>query len=301
MADRALRFLSTVTHCVNDLDIAESAWSDFLGYSTVAAGTLDQDVCAVWDTPSAIGQRFCLMRPASGEPVYIRFIETQEPNTVGPPASWGWCATELLVKNPDELAERLLDSPFRRLAGPHNLFPGARSARAMQMLGPSGELIYFTRILPGGSRYGMKGARSDVDRAFIVPVGGPSMQAMHGFYGGKLGLRTFEPMAFRNGILAWLCGVDQSTIFPTSIAPIPGRRFLIEMDELPPTTGPRPCRDGHLPPGIAMISCETKNLDASGFQFRAAPRPLQGTPYNGRRVATISGPAGEWIELIETG
>jgi len=299
MARRALRFLTAITYCVEDLATAESAWRDHLAFRTVDRGELGADQCAAWNTPAAIGQKYCLMEPASGEPVYLRFIETGESYPFGPPGRFGWCASEFLVRDPDALARRLADSPFRRLAGPADLFPRPKAPRAMQMIGPSGEIVYFTRILPGGSQYGLKGAKSDVDRAFIVPVGGPSMAAMREFYGAVLGLRTMDPMAFINPIMAHICGVPPRTVFPTAIAPIPGRRFLVELDELPDGATPRPRRTGHLPPGMAMVSFLTEDLDAIAPEFRAAPVVLEHPPYSGRRTAVITGPAGEWLELID--
>lgn len=299
MATRALRFLSAITYCVENLETAESAWREYLGYTTIDTGKVDTAHCAAWDTPGAVGQAYCLMQPASGEPVYIRFVESGEAYPFGPPGHFGWCASEFLVKNPDALAQRLADSPFRRLAGPADLFPRPKAPRAMQIVGPCGEVVYFTRILPGGSRYGLKGAKADVDRAFIVPVGGPSMAEMRRFYGGVLGLRTMEPMAFVNPIMAHVCAVDSYTVFSTAIAPIPGRRFLIEMDELPSGVTPRPRRSGMLPPGMSMVSFRTENLDAIDVEFRAPPISLDRPPYDGNRVAVITGPAGEWLELIE--
>jgi catechol 2,3-dioxygenase-like lactoylglutathione lyase family enzyme len=299
MARRTLRFLTAITYCVPDLDAAEAAWRDHLDFRRVAHGELGADQCAAWDTPAAVGQRFCLMQPDSGEPVYMRFIETGERYPFGPPGHFGWCATEFLVKDPDALAERLAASPFRRLAGPADLFARPKAPRAMQMLGPSDEIVYFTRILPGGSQYGMKGAKSEVDRAFIVPVGGPSMRDMRHFYGDVLGMRTMEPMAFINPIMAHACGVPPQTIFPTAIAPLPGRRFLVEMDELPAGATPRPRRPGQLPPGMAMVSFQTEDLDAVSVARRATPVTLDHPPYDGRRAVVITGPAGEWLELIE--
>ena len=64
------------------------------------------------------------------------------------------------------------------------------------MTGPAGELIYFTRILPGGSRYGLHGARSFVDRPFIMVVGGDSMDSLYDFYSHKLGLRVDRTAPF---------------------------------------------------------------------------------------------------------
>jgi hypothetical protein len=296
---KILRAIVIVTHCVERLEVAESAWAGVPGYATVGRGTLGPDVCAAWNTPAALGQRYCLMRPASAEAVYLRFVETGERGHA-PPATRGWSATELLVTDADDLARRLEGTEFRRLGGPGDLYARPNAPRAMQVIGPAGELIYFTRLLPGGSRYGLRQARSYVDRPFIVTVGGPSSAAMHAFYGGTLGHRILERTPFINPILAALCEVGRDTVFPTAVASIPGRRFLLEMDEYPAGVPPRRVRPGHLPPGMAMVSFTVRSLDAiAHLPLRAAPRPLAGAAYGGRRVAVIEGPVGEWLELIE--
>ena len=51
----------------------------------------------------------------------------------------------------------------------------------MQMVGPSGEIVYFTRILPGGSQYGLKGAKSAIDRAFITGPAGEWLELIDGY------------------------------------------------------------------------------------------------------------------------
>jgi hypothetical protein len=82
-----------------------------------------------------------------------------------------------------------------------------------------------------------------------------------------------------------------------ALAPL-SSNFVLELDEYPSETIPRPCREGDLPPGIAMVSFVTRDLDIP-LPWRSAPRPLPGAPYSGRRAGVIRGPAGEWIELIE--
>ena len=124
---------------------------------------------------------------------------------------------------------------------------------------------------------------------------------MHAFYGGTLGLRIMDTTPFINTILARGCGVPDSTVFPTSIARIPGRSFLLEMDEYPEVVRPRARRDGHLLPGMSMVSFLVDSLDEIPLPFRAAPRPIARFPYTGRRAAVIEGSAGEWLELIEAG
>ncbi|MCE7901520.1 MAG: hypothetical protein DYH20_02415 [Gammaproteobacteria bacterium PRO9] len=300
-ADRAnlLRHVAIVTHCVPDLAAAVAGWEQFLGYRVVAEGTLDAGTGMAWDCAGAIGQRCALLEPESGQPTWIRFIESPDPGGYGPPMTMGWNATELLVKDVDALAARLRRSPFRIIGGPNDLYPRPRAPRAMQVIGPSGELVYFTRLLPGGSRYGLHGARSEVDRVFIVTTGGPSSDAMHDFYGGRLGLRILDRTPFLNPIVAHGCGLPPDTIFPTSIARIPGRSFLLEMDEYPATVRPRLRFPNRLPPGMAMVSFLVHSLDGLDLPTRRPAFRLTAPPFAGHRAVVIEGPAGEWLELIE--
>jgi hypothetical protein len=48
------------------------------------------------------------------------------------------------------------------------------------------------------------------------------------------------------------------------------------------------------------VSFIVEDLDAMKLEFRAEPRALKSFPYNGRRTAVTVGPAGEWLELLET-
>lgn len=296
---KLLRHISIVTHCVPALDPVVAAWEEYLGYRAVDAGTVAADLAHVWAAPRTAGQRFCTLVPASGDPAFIRFVETGNDGPANAAITCGWNATELLVSDVDGLAQRLRNSPFTVLGGPGDLYPRPKAPRAMQTHGPAGETIYFTRLLPGGSRYGLKQARSPVDRVFIVTVGGPSSDAMEAFYGGTLGHRVMDRMPFINPLLARGCRVPLNTIFPTSIAPIPGRQFLVEIDQYPPGIGPRPRRPGHLPSGMAMVAFIVHDLGKIPVRFRAPPRAIPGPVYRGRRVAVIEGAAGEWLELIE--
>ncbi len=289
-----------VTWCVDDLGAAIDGWSRYLDFHVIAREELDAGAASAWNTPAAASCPSALLQPASGEPVFMRFVETGERYGFDRPLTSGWTAAELLVEDPDALADKLVGTPFRRLAGPGDLFPGPKAPRAMQMTGPNGELLYFTRILPGGSRYGMKQARAFVDRPFIVTIAGTSMARMSTFYGEQLGMRVMEPISFINGILAHAASLPPDTIFPTAIAPIPGRKFLIELDECPASLPSRPITAGLPPPGMALVSFTVANLDATRLDLRTPPTRIEAAPYGGRRAAVISGPAGEWLELIET-
>ena len=50
-----------------------------------------------------------------------------------------------------------------------------------------------------------------------------------------------------------------------------------------------------------MVSFDTESIDALDVPLRCEATAIDEFPYNGKRSAIIEGPAGEWLELIETG
>jgi hypothetical protein len=296
---RALSRIEIATNCVPDLNACIPAYRDLLDYQLVDEGKLPESLTLAWAAPKMTGMPYALLQPASGAEVYLRFIETGRAGGNWPPVTQGWIATEILTTDPDALLDNLEGSAFTHVSGPADLYPSPKSARALQMAGPAGELMYFTRILPGGSRYGLHGARTFVDRPFIMVVGGTSMADIHEFYGGVLGLRVSAPEPYRIGQMSRVLGLPPQTAYPVSLARIPGRSFLIELEELPPYIERRTVPDGQMPEGLGMVSFKSAPLGELNLDYRAEPRTIALPPYNGRKVAVIEGPAGEWLELID--
>jgi len=296
---RALRSIEIATHCVPDLNACIPVYRDLLDYQLVDEGSLPESLATTWATPNMTGMPYVLLQPASGAEVYLRFIETGNAGGYWPPVTQGWIATEILTTDPDAVLEKLQGTAFTHIGGPADLYPSPKSARALQMAGPAGELMYFTRILPGGSRFGLHGAKSFVDRPFIMVVGGLSMAEIHEFYGGVLGLWVSPVDPFRIGQMSRVLGLPPMTAYPVSLARIPGRSFLIELEELPPYIKRRTVPEGQLPEGLAMVSFTSAPLSELNLDYRTAPRSIDMPPYNGRKVAVIEGPAGEWLELID--
>jgi hypothetical protein len=295
---KRLTEIEIVTHCVTDLNKEVSAWTDYLGFEIIGSGTLDSDLCAAWQTPGDTGRDYALLQPASGITT-LRFIETPEREGYWPPVTWGWNATEILVQDPDRLAVELEASPFTRFGGPGDLYNTPKAPRAIQTHSPSGAMVYFTRLLPGGSRYGLHGAKTAVDRVFNVVLGGPSLDELGRFYTEDMGLRVGEPMPFTMTLAAQACNAPPDTTFPICVAPVRARHSILELDEYPENTLPRPRAEGCLPGGMSMVAFTTPSLDEFPVALRGEPKRIDATPYNGRRVSVIEGPAGEWLELIE--
>lgn len=297
---RVLRSIEIATHCVPDLDACIPLYQNLLDYRLVDHGRLPEVLAAAWNTPNMCGMPYALLQPASGAEVYLRFIQTGRAGGYWPPVTQGWIATEILATDPDAVLEKLHATAFTHIGGPADLYPSPKSARALQMAGPAGELLYFTRILPGGSRFGLHGAKCFVDRPFIMVVGGTSMADIHAFYGNVLGLRIWEQEPFRIGQMSRVLGLPPQTAYPISLARIPGRSFLLELEELPSYIKRRNVPAGQLPEGLAMVSFASASLQDLQLDYRATPRAIPLFPYQGRMTAVIEGPAGEWLELIES-
>ncbi|MGI9290337.1 MAG: VOC family protein, partial [Gammaproteobacteria bacterium] len=120
------------------------------------------------------------------------------------------------------------------------------------------------------------------------------------FYSNKLGLRVGEPMGFTMTLAAQACNASPDTEFPICVAPVRPRNSILELDEYPENSSPRPRETKHLPGGMSMVSFDTPDIAAIDVPVRRTVHAINEFPYNGRKSAVIEGPAGEWLELIET-
>jgi hypothetical protein len=287
-----LKSIVIVTISVLNLASVEDAYREYLGYTTVGQGALDPDIAQVWNTTEMAGQNYLLMQPASRDKVYLRFIENPATENHAAMTTHGWNATELLVKDPDALAEQLADSPFTIIGPPKNLWAAPDAPRAMQVRGPADEVLYLTR----NNKFTID---TFVDRVFIMVVAGPSMTELDDYYAQKTGLVVGDATPFPISVVSRAQGLPPDTTYPLAIATV-SQEFLIELDEYPAAIEARPVEDGFLPAGTSMVSFEVADLDAFDIAWRAMPKILHERPYDGRRTAVTVGPAGEWIELIET-
>ena len=100
-----------------------------------------------WDAKNVAGRPFILMGPTNNEAVYLRFIESVKfDKNFRSLKTYGWNAIEILVKDTEQLFLKLKDSQYFRIVGEPVYISDEKSIKAMQVLGPSNELIYFTSI-----------------------------------------------------------------------------------------------------------------------------------------------------------
>jgi hypothetical protein len=162
--------LAGVTIVTPDLDIAVEAYASWLGYVPDTISIAGDELARLWGVPQAASAKMAVLRPKSGEPRFIRLIEGQPDPIFQPLRHYGWPAAEIIVENVDLLAERLgrIGSPFQIIGPPAVLdFDFTDKIKAMQVVGPAGEVLYLTEVdgeIPG---FDLPKARSFVSQLFF--------------------------------------------------------------------------------------------------------------------------------------
>lgn len=285
-----------VTISAEDPTAAARAYVDSFGYVVEEETEVSTAMAQVWDTPAMTGRAVIALQPNSGADFRLRFIAADPVPSYRPMRSRGWNAIELLVQDPDEMAERLRKSAFAVIGEPRDLSQDG-DVRAMQAIGPAGEIVYLTRIQ--GARESVYGtAKSMVDRAFILVVGSDDFDSLVAFYGGKLRhtLQTFGRTTI--DVVSNALAVPDDTLYDMKLARL-GERFSIEMDGYPIAIADRPRLAGALPPGVAMVTMGVESLDALGTDWRGGSAHLSGRFYQDCNTAVTTGPAGEWLECVD--
>lgn len=287
--------VAAVTIVVNDLDSTEAAYHQYLEYEVVERGVVSELLAESWGAPAMMSKRYICMQAASGADFYLRLIESTPVKGYVPLTTEGWNATELLVKDPDDLAQRLTDSPFEIIGMPRDLSSDGH-VRAMQVQGPSGEVIYLTRV--SGKRTLLYGeASSTVDRGFILTLGAKNFDEVVEFYGERYNHKVLSFGKVPIRVISNAFGLPQDTAYPMKVAQL-GDKFSIEMEQLPEQSLVRQKHEGELPPGMAMVTFVVESIDDMELKWHRAPVPVEGVCYQNQRAASVVGPAGEWIEFV---
>jgi hypothetical protein len=282
--------IRAVTYSVPDLDAIERAYVEELGYTLARRGRVGAGEARAWGAPAVEGALMRVLAPASGEPVYLRFVQDAYAAGWTALTTFGWNATEFVVQDVDALARRLDGGAFEIVAPPKSLsrFP---MIRAMQAIGPAGECCYFTQV-GGGSGLDLAPARSFVGRVFIVVGAGPDVDALFAPY------RAFAnavdaPVATPVSVISRAHGLPADTLHRHGLVRLT-EGTLIELDQYPAAARPRAVAAERLAPGMAMVTFAVDTLGR--HDFIAAPAACELPALEGR-AACLRGVAGELIEL----
>ncbi|MEM8942277.1 MAG: hypothetical protein AAGC91_08975 [Pseudomonadota bacterium] len=323
---------------VSSEDPAASAaiYRRWLDYVHVESGVIDRSLARAWRAPKVAGRPYELLKSPTEQAFYLRFVQTQIPPDYAPVSSTGWNALELLVNDPYTLAEHLKPSPLRQLGEPRAIAEGS-SIHATQYLGPDDEVIYFTAETSPDEDSTLDVTDARVGRAFVVVVAAGEIAPLQRFYQDVFGLSTAYELSLPIPFLARLQGSPDTHEFPLAILRLSAFSHAVELDAYPRPNA-RHRIPGELPPGIAMVSfCMGKNAQgfdamaqnpgwtvqpvlsedandlAAGSPEDAGANALVDGPilssdfilrpasmaYGKGRAVTVTGAAGELIELIE--
>lgn len=289
--------IAVVTVSTPDVGRAIESYGRFLDYRLIRRGSMSREQAASWGSIALAGRDSALLAPESNADFRLRFVECRAAVSYEPFRHFGWNAAELLVENVDHLARQLEGSPFRILGPPAELSFSSQ-IRAMQVLGPDREVLYLTQIagkLPG---FETPEVASRVDRAFIVILGGRSVESLQEFYSTRFAVPRAPIIEGVISVLSRAYDLPPRHLHQLSALPL-GEGCYIEADTMPAAARPRSVASDELPPAISMVTFRCSALPPGTVERLSAPTALSDDPYRGRRSAVYRGPVGELIELIE--
>jgi len=230
------------------LDDSTALYGEALGQIVQDRGALRSGEAAALGWPSLAGARSAWMANALGEP-WLRFIEHPDAAPSAPFRHHGWLSLEVAVQNVDALADALADTAFEIIGEPADLAM-SDAIRAMQVAGPSGEVLYLTEVKRDLPPFELPRARCPVDRLFIPVMTCAEREAALAHYealSGNGGLR-FDT---RITVISHALGLDRDHDHPVATLQLAGET-LIEIDEVP-GLDPAPFGADHPPTGIALV------------------------------------------------
>jgi len=283
-----------VTYAVPDLLIIERAYIETLDYVVASRSWIRPAQARAWNAPAVEGRRTLVLAPASGEAVYLRFVESAAADGWRALTTYGWNATEYVVQDVDALARRLEKSEHFEIIGPPKGLTRFPMIRAMQVIGPAGECCYFTEVGPG-SGLDIAPALSFVGRVFIVVAAGPDVDALFEPFSAFIN-SIDPPVATPVRVISDAHGLPPETLYRHGLVRLPGGT-LIELDAYPSSAKARRVTEGELPPGMAIVSFDVEHLGCRAFAGRPAACDLPGVE---GPAGCLRGAAGELIELVLT-
>ena len=280
-----------------DLDAALADYHAQLGLEIVEQGMLSNDLASSWNCPGNAGGRMATLQPNSGVHCFIRLIEQAVPEDFKPVRTFGWAAYELSVQDVYGWPERLAGSGFD-IVGPPKEIEGLPYFVPMQVTGLGREMLYLNEVRQNTPSSDLPPAHCPVDHMFIVILACADMAAAIGWYRTKLGLDLGGEYDINYTMINHSFGLPDGTQHKLAMVQ-KGRLPIIEVDSYPDGATVRPQVTGMLPPGNALVTLAVDSLDALSLDWITPPAVQASALYRGRRAATLCGPAGELLELVE--
>ena len=284
--------ISAVTIPSPDLSKSVEQYIEFLNYRLVEEGQVSKEEAIAWKAENIEGADYVVLQPENSNDFAFRFIKQEIQGEYIPFKTSGWNAAELIVRNVDEMAIKLSNSDFEIIGPPADL-SFTDQIRAMQVIGPSMEILYLTEFKSKLPEFDSPIARCDVDQTFIVILAGSSMDQMQEFYCDSFNLERAVVMDSRIRAISRVFGNPEDTKYKSAAIPIKDQ-CLIEIDELPHGSAIRSSEPGYLLPGISMVSFLYYGEDNEHAEIYRCNLPH----LKDKQCSSIHGNDQEIIELI---
>ena len=172
----------------------------------------------------------------------------------------------MIVRDLDALAEKLVEGPFRIIGPPRTLdFDFTDRIRAMQVTGPSGEVLYLTEVSGPVPGFDLPAADSDVGIPFVAVAGVPDLASWCKSADEKLGAQCGPPFEARVEVISEALGMDETVRHSLTTMPL-GDASYLEIDRLPP---PAQHRAEGAPSGIIAVALGTDGAASDAGHARA--------------------------------
>lgn len=285
---------------VADVEASAALYAEWLGYSVIERGLLPDDLAEAWQSPASAGRITATLRPESGEPVFLRFVEGDPVPGYQPIRTWGWAATEICVTDVEAVHVRMQQSPFEVIGSPRTL-DGFATIKPMQVRGPDSEIVYLTEFSGHDPALALPQPRTLVDRPFIIVHACRDLAAGRAWLHDVVGLDVTDPVSIRYTMIERAFGLTPEARTEIATACWPGGETFLEFDQYPESATERPRHLGALPPGVAIITMLHPDIARLDGHWLSPPEVRAGPIYGGRLSGVLATPDGALLEVIDAG
>lgn len=297
MTQKQLGPIVGATLLTQDIRHASKAYQEVLGFTLTSQGKVSFEQAEMWATRELEGRPYHVLATETGDS-WLRLIQDphcQPPETL---KSHGWMALESNVGDVSSLRNCFKDGDDRfQIIGEPAYLQISDAIKAMQVIGPCGEVHYLTQIERPVPPFELPMTQKRTGSLFIPVLCTPERSSSLAFYeslhNAGQGIRFETKITVLNN--AWGQNIEHQ--YPVATLQLDGN-CLFEIDQLPEAS-PVHVNEDSLPSGIALITCAVKNLDAIASATGATIHEIKNEYYPSSRVLLLKGPAGEWIELTE--
>ena len=295
-----MHLIRAATLTVRSLDASKN-YCEWLDYEIVETGKISEGLAKSWGAPKTAESNYCVLRPASEAPVYIRLIEQPTHSAYKPLRSYGWTAIEICTQDTEKVNHRMIKSPFE-IVGPPKVLDGMPAIYPMQIKGDNQEVIYLTHIRDDMPEYDLPRAESLIDKLFILVLACPDLDTEGEWLERHLKISKGRTLSINYTMINKTFNLADGTQHKLTTLKH-DRDVFLEIDEYPKETIHRPTQEGCLPPCVAIGSfihpnfSEVEHINQHDWVF--PPTQRKGVIYNGKKAGVLRAPSGTLFEMIE--